>query len=148
MSYVVIRSCAAQVDTRAFGRWYRKGFGGTADDVARIIERLRKGRRHTFFLDERGVPSRVSKAVSVAAGQRGTASTIERQLGDASSGWVVDDRWRVGNHRWYRDGLNLRDGFRLRSGRVSGWGRVRQRHGGGQHTHDWATNVDLGAARV
>lgn len=53
MSYVVIRGCTAQVNVVAFGRWYLKVCGGSADEVVRVVKQLHKGRRHTFFLSER-----------------------------------------------------------------------------------------------
>jgi hypothetical protein len=50
MPYVVIRGCKEPVNEAAFGRWYEKE---TASDVTVVLKRLRKGLRHTLFLDER-----------------------------------------------------------------------------------------------
>jgi hypothetical protein len=64
MSYVVIRSCTKPVDVAAFCRWYRKSFGGTQDEASSVIERLRKGRRHTFSLGERKAEALLRHAVA------------------------------------------------------------------------------------
>jgi len=53
VGYVVIRGCTEQVNVTAFGQWYLKVCGGDADDVARVVKQLVKGRRITLFLSER-----------------------------------------------------------------------------------------------
>lgn len=64
VSYIVVLGCSPEVDRAAFARWLHDTCGSTPADTAKVIERLRVGKRHTLFLGDKEAAQFMRKATS------------------------------------------------------------------------------------